>query len=184
MASTDHKWAGMVTNASPYALPPGACVMQVNMTNAIPGQITSRAGMLPVRFLGQPGELLDVYPYEAGGKTYIVGLNHAGKLIALESPAYGESPAATETSLDVQQGEVRTSYTMRYVDGSFGAVIDTPPASGDGPATNTLDGNPDHGFYVDAALACDAAAYTTFDAGNASTGDLPPTVQLDRLCDL
>lgn len=39
------KWSGLVTNASPYAIPPGAAVTQTNWQILSPGQLTSRAGM-------------------------------------------------------------------------------------------------------------------------------------------
>lgn len=38
------KWAGLVTNASPYALPVGAAVTQVNLQILSPGQVTVRPG--------------------------------------------------------------------------------------------------------------------------------------------
>lgn len=38
------KWAGLVTNASPYALPVGAAVTQVNLQVLSPGQVTVRPG--------------------------------------------------------------------------------------------------------------------------------------------
>lgn len=38
------KWAGLVTNASPYALPPGAAVTQVNVQVINPGQLVVRNG--------------------------------------------------------------------------------------------------------------------------------------------
>ena len=42
------KWAGLVTNASPYALPPGAAATQVNLQVLAPGQVTVRPGMVNV----------------------------------------------------------------------------------------------------------------------------------------
>lgn len=42
------KWAGLVTNASPYALPPGAAATQVNLQVLNPGQITVRPGLVNV----------------------------------------------------------------------------------------------------------------------------------------
>lgn len=39
------KWAGLATNVSPYALPPGAAVTQVNVQCINPGQVTVRPGM-------------------------------------------------------------------------------------------------------------------------------------------
>lgn len=42
---TIQKWSGLVTNASPYALPGGACVVQDNLQCLKPGQIQCRGGM-------------------------------------------------------------------------------------------------------------------------------------------
>lgn len=42
---TIDKWAGLVTNASPYALPPGAAVTQVNFQCLSPGKMEVRMGV-------------------------------------------------------------------------------------------------------------------------------------------
>lgn len=47
---TIDKWAGLVTNASPYSLPPGAAVTQVNLQVIAPGQLTCRPGLSAVTF--------------------------------------------------------------------------------------------------------------------------------------
>lgn len=39
------KWSGLVTNASPYSLPGGACVRQVNLQCRAPGQLQTRGGL-------------------------------------------------------------------------------------------------------------------------------------------
>lgn len=44
------KWAGLVTNASPYAIPPGAAVTQVNLQAIVPGQVSVRPGSTNVSF--------------------------------------------------------------------------------------------------------------------------------------
>jgi hypothetical protein len=44
------KWVGLVTNASPYTLPPGAAVTQVNLQVLSPGQLTGRPGLNAVSF--------------------------------------------------------------------------------------------------------------------------------------
>lgn len=49
------KWAGLVTNASPYALPPGAAVVQVNLQAISPGQVSVRPGLNAVTFAGTYG---------------------------------------------------------------------------------------------------------------------------------
>lgn len=42
------KWGGMLTAASPYILPPGGAVEQVNAQCIHPGQLQVRGGMTPV----------------------------------------------------------------------------------------------------------------------------------------
>lgn len=42
---TIQKWSGLVTNASPNALPGGACVVQNNLQCLKPGQVQCRSGM-------------------------------------------------------------------------------------------------------------------------------------------
>jgi len=39
------KWPGLVTNASPYAIPPGAAVTQVNLQAVRPGELSTRPGL-------------------------------------------------------------------------------------------------------------------------------------------
>jgi hypothetical protein len=45
------KWGGLVTQASPYAVPPGGATQQCNFMLSKPGQLTSRGGM---RLMGDP----------------------------------------------------------------------------------------------------------------------------------
>lgn len=49
------KWAGLVTNASPYSLPPGAGVTQVNLQAINPGQLLVRPGLNAVTYSGSTG---------------------------------------------------------------------------------------------------------------------------------
>lgn len=51
---TIEKWAGLITAASPYALPGGACVVQQNIQCLKPGQLTVRAGYTAVTTPGSP----------------------------------------------------------------------------------------------------------------------------------
>ena len=45
---TIEKWSGLVTAASPYALPGGAAVHQVNLQCVNPGQLQCRSGCATV----------------------------------------------------------------------------------------------------------------------------------------
>lgn len=42
------KWPGLITNASPYAIQPGAAVSQVNVQVIRPGQLSARDGLSAV----------------------------------------------------------------------------------------------------------------------------------------
>lgn len=54
------KWPGLVTNASPYALPPGAAVTQVNLQVISPGQLTVRPGVTAVSFASHTAGTLPI----------------------------------------------------------------------------------------------------------------------------
>lgn len=49
------KYAGLATNASPYSLPPGAAVTQVNVQVLVPGQIQVREGLTTVSWTTHTG---------------------------------------------------------------------------------------------------------------------------------
>ena len=49
------KWAGLVTNASPYSLHPGAAVTQVNLQAINPGQLLVRPGAAAASFSSHTG---------------------------------------------------------------------------------------------------------------------------------
>ena len=47
---TISEWGGLATNASPYSIPPGAAVTQVNLQAIVPGQISVRPGHNTITF--------------------------------------------------------------------------------------------------------------------------------------
>lgn len=49
------KFPGLATNASPYAIPPGAAVTQVNIQALIPGVLTVRDGLAQVSWATHSG---------------------------------------------------------------------------------------------------------------------------------
>lgn len=49
------KWNGLVTNASPYAIPIGAAVTQVNLQALVPGRLSVRPGLNAVTFSSLTG---------------------------------------------------------------------------------------------------------------------------------
>jgi hypothetical protein len=119
------QWAGLVTQASPYILPAGAAVDQVNLSLTIPGQLTTRDGMRRVASTVAASDVLDCFPYESGGNTVLLALTASGELVALPSPAYGpETPAPSEPPLTLTSGQTGTTYTQRFV---AGQTTEPPP---------------------------------------------------------
>lgn len=65
------KWHGLVTATSPYLVPPGGAVSQINVTSLTPGQLTVRGGMASVATL--PARALELYAYSPGsGKGEVI----------------------------------------------------------------------------------------------------------------
>lgn len=92
------KWPGLLTAASPYILPPGASVEQVNAQSATPGQLSVRKGMLAVGHTcngagctgaSVTGGLLEIWGYSpgVGGTERIFGLTTAGELVVIDDLA-------------------------------------------------------------------------------------------------
>jgi hypothetical protein len=183
------QWPGLVTNASPYAIPLGAAVEQTNLVCTTPGQIVSRDGMRKVACVGATPALLDCYPYEANGKTYLISLTAAGQLVAFESPAYGvETARPAEPSLAATGSQVATSYTYRYATSSTPAGQPEPP-----PPVETLD-SLDGGnsallvaplYVADAMNLCSGSGkLAEIDGGSAADSFVTPTVPATSLCSL
>ena len=178
-------WGGLMTNASPFAIPAGAAVEQVNLCADVPGQIYTRGGMMPVAFVQQAGALLDCYPYVFEGRTFLVSLRSDGSLVALESPAYGQPLASPqEPLLSAGTGLVAASYTTQYVES--GSLAPDPPQ----PAS-VLFGLLEGGSATTQAwtyslnanqLCAGEGKEDTFTAGNASTNSVPPSLSPSDMC--
>lgn len=178
-------WGGLMTNASPFALPAGAAVEQVNLCADVPGQLYTRGGMQPVAFVQQAGVVLDCYPYVFEGRTFLVALTADGSLVALESPAYGHPLASPqEPVLAADQGLVSSSYTTQYIES--GTLLPEPPPPG--PA---LFGLLEGGSAVTQAwqyslnanqLCAGEGKEDTFTGGNASTYSVPPSLSPSDMC--
>lgn len=83
------KWPGLLTSASPYVLPAGGAVEQINAQSAIPGQLTIRGGMKAVTFTGTvTGELLELWGYSpgAGASDKIFAFTDQGEPVVLTNP--------------------------------------------------------------------------------------------------
>jgi hypothetical protein len=77
------KWAGLVTNASPYSLPPGAAVQQINLQCLVPGKITVRPGMQAVTFASSDSTsspVRSVFRFQNGTTEHLVYQDSAGRI--------------------------------------------------------------------------------------------------------
>jgi hypothetical protein len=89
------KWSGLVTAASPYILPAGGAVEQINAQSITPGQLSARGGMAHIEadcafMVPDPGEgsptlggLIELWGYSPGsGATDIVfGFTDDGNIV-------------------------------------------------------------------------------------------------------
>ena len=84
------KWAGLVTNASPYAIPPGAAVTQVNVQCLSPGQLTVRQGMMSMSWTTHSGSSVPITTmkrFQGGTLETVVYQNASGALFYAKGPA-------------------------------------------------------------------------------------------------
>lgn len=118
------QWAGLVTNASPYALPPGAATEQVNLSSSTPGQLTVRGGMQVVGASGEPIEdVVDICPFIIGGANAIIFLLEDGSVGQTTAISVGAATSApTGLSLSPSSGQVASNYI-----GQFFSTSEEPP---------------------------------------------------------
>lgn len=86
---TIEKWGGLATNASPYAIPPGAAVTQVNLQCLVPGQLSVRPGTTAVSFSSHTGgavKIISAIRYPAVTDA-IVYQNASGAIFVARGPS-------------------------------------------------------------------------------------------------
>lgn len=84
------KWSGLVTNASPYSLPPGAAVTQVNLQVISPGEVRVRPGLASVSFTthsGATAPIIHSFRYQHGTTDHIVYQNSSGLIYVAKGPS-------------------------------------------------------------------------------------------------
>lgn len=187
------QWPGLVTNASPFAIPATAAVDQVNLASDVPGQVYVRGGMRKVAVVGGSPDLLDCFPYEQDGKSTLISMLPDGRLVFQQSPAYGwQAQVALEPNLS-SPGIVSTSYTQRFAEGGIDEEVfpepDQDPSPGGGgpppeeePCNAAFNGGTASTFVASPRLAAegcpDQAQDIEFSGGTASAtadcSDAPP----------
>jgi hypothetical protein len=84
------RWGGLVTAVSPYVVPAGGAVEQVNAQSRSPGQLTVRGGMAPVTPHSPAATpILEMWGYSpgSGGTDSIFLFTADGQIRRIESPA-------------------------------------------------------------------------------------------------
>jgi hypothetical protein len=80
---TVQKWLGLVNNASPYALPAGSMIEQINLQSVIPGQLTCRRGLTTMSFTSADSSSLPIrsaFRYQNGTGEHLVYQDSSGKI--------------------------------------------------------------------------------------------------------
>lgn len=83
------KWAGLATNASPYSIPPGAAVTQVNLQVLVPGQMVVRPGLVNVSFATHTAAsvpIVQVINYQHSTFPQVVYQNASGGIFVAQNP--------------------------------------------------------------------------------------------------
>jgi hypothetical protein len=86
---TVDSWKGLVTNASPYSIPPGAAVTQVNLQVLTPGRLMCRPGTVAVSFTTHTAgavPVIKIFRYPSATEN-IVYQNLSGKILVARGPS-------------------------------------------------------------------------------------------------
>jgi hypothetical protein len=173
------QWSGLITKASPYIIPPGAATEQVNLSSAIPGQLTTRGGMRRVAGTGEIRNTIDCFAFDFAGESMILAMTVSGSLIAIYSPAYGEEVALpNEPVFGIQTGQNGATYTNRFVQGPASETVPPPPETseyrdqigGGGASTSSWEGTVTGGSTVGAGVTAN------YNGGISSTPEFNPTI--------
>lgn len=76
-------WKGLVTNGSPYALPPGAAVTQTNFQCRRPGELSARNGQTSVTFTTHAGStvaVVEMFRCPIGAQESVIYQNTSGHI--------------------------------------------------------------------------------------------------------
>lgn len=160
------KWPGLLTYVSPYSVPPGGAVSQVNLSCSVAGQLTIRDGMRPVQFASEsPANCIDVAGYSFGGAAKALAFTEDGQLHVLDNPAYGpELGAPFVPDLPYTGSQVNVGYDYRYNEG--GDVI---PDGDDTSYSGIYGGYPTTTRWPSCVQASCASGITVWQGGGAAT---------------
>ena len=124
-----NKWAGLVTNASQYAIPPGAAVEQVNLQCLVPGQLTVRPGMasvtLPIPSTATTA-IVRAFRYQHGTAEHIVYQDSQGRIYSSSvaaSAATSGSPPSSPAIVAARPGDRLIALAMTPPSATGGSAV-------------------------------------------------------------
>lgn len=126
------KWGGLATNASPYAVPPGAAIEQVNLQCIRPGQIEGRPGLTAIDIGSQQIGSLAVSVHRINGTPERVLVKDSlGRLyLIILEPTAPKPPASVTLSAAPQSpGGVTLSVAPQSPGGVTLATVPQSPSS-------------------------------------------------------
>jgi hypothetical protein len=84
------KWGGLATNASPYSLPPGSAVRQVNLQVLAPGALNVRGGLASMTWTthsGSTAPVISLARFQNGTVETVLYQNASGGLFYARGPS-------------------------------------------------------------------------------------------------
>lgn len=72
-------WPGLATNASPYAIPPGATTEQRNLQSLVPGKLTVRNGMTSIGASGS-SKIVKMFLFQDGPVARLLFQDSQGRI--------------------------------------------------------------------------------------------------------
>lgn len=179
----NEQWLGLVTNASPYSLPPGAAVQQINAQTDKPGQLASRGGMVPVNTESGRVSPVDIHSVVVGEASYLFATTSEG-LVLYNTPATGDVEGYAQTpAIEDSEAVSVTNYLLHYYAGGVAEGVSTP--SPDYTTDNVLEGGGEL-RCVDANFnhcSDDDLYYEEFLGGNAYTTSWEPLININEICE-
>lgn len=185
----NEQWLGLVTNASPYSIPPGAAVQQINAQTDRPGQLASRGGMIPVNTESGRVSPTDIHSVVVGEASYLFATTSEG-LVLYQTPAAGEVEGYAQTpAIEDNEAVSVTNYLLHYYAG--GVVEGTETPAPDFTTDNVIYGGEaatdNHVRCVDANFDhCDMdfpSIYDEVGGGSAYTTSWEPPIIVDEICE-
>lgn len=126
------KFAGLVTNASPYAIPPGAAVTQVNVQCLSPGQLSVRPGLQAYTLASTVSATQPVvasFSFQHAGGSVVVYQDAVGNIFSGKATQSDGTPSLTGVP------SAPLNITATAISGSAAVDWSTPAFNGGGDIT-------------------------------------------------